>query len=408
MKQPRKVAILTAGGLAPCLSAAVGELILQYTAAAPDIDIICYRSGYKGLLLGDSIEVTPDMRAQAGILRRYGGSPIGNSRVRLTNVDDCVKRGLVKKGQDPRAVAARQLKKDKVDILHTVGGDDTNTAAADLAAWLKKNNYKLTVVGLPKTIDNDIVPIRQSLGALTAAEQGARFFQNVVSEHGASSRMLIVHEIMGRHSGWLTAATTREYLRFIEGGRFLPGLGLEEARWSIHGVYLPEMEFDLHAEADRLRAVMDRLGNVNLFVSEGACVDTVIAEMTARGESVERDPFGHVKLDKINVGSWFGKRFATMIGAEKVLVQKSGYFARSAPANDADLVLIARCVEHAVESALRGDSGLIGEDEEANGHLRPIEFTRVKGGKHFDLRTRWFQELLVVTGQKNGRQRKTA
>lgn len=408
MKQPRKVAILTAGGLAPCLSAAVGELILQYTAAAPDIEIICYRSGYKGLLLGDSIEVTPDMRAQAGILRRYGGSPIGNSRVRLTNVDDCVKRGLVKKGQDPRAVAARQLKKDKVDILHTVGGDDTNTAAADLAAWLKKNNYKLTVVGLPKTIDNDIIPIRQSLGALTAAEQGARFFQNVVSEHGASSRMLIVHEIMGRHSGWLTAATTREYLRFIEGGRFLPGLGLEEARWSIHGVYLPEMEFDLHAEADRLRAVMDRLGNVNLFVSEGACVDTVIAEMTARGEAVERDPFGHVKLDKINVGSWFGKRFASMIGAEKVLVQKSGYFARSAPANDADLVLIARCVEHAVESALRGDSGLIGEDEEANGHLRPIEFNRVKGGKHFDVRTRWFQELLVATGQKNGRQRKTA
>lgn len=408
MKQPRKVAILTAGGLAPCLSAAVGELILQYTAAAPDIEIICYRSGYKGLLLGDSIEVTPDMRAQAGILRRYGGSPIGNSRVRLTNVDDCVKRGLVKKGQDPRAVAARQLKKDKVDILHTVGGDDTNTAAADLAAWLKKNNYKLTVVGLPKTIDNDIVPIRQSLGALTAAEQGARFFQNVVSEHGASSRMLIVHEIMGRHSGWLTAATTREYLRFIEGGRFLPGLGLEEARWSIHGVYLPEMEFDLHAEADRLRAVMDRLGNVNLFVSEGACVDTVIAEMTARGEAVERDPFGHVKLDKINVGSWFGKRFASMIGAEKVLVQKSGYFARSAPANDADLVLIARCVEHAVESALRGDSGLIGEDEEANGHLRPIEFNRVKGGKHFDVRTRWFQELLVATGQKNGRQRKSA
>jgi len=408
MKKPRKVAILTAGGLAPCLSAAVGELILQYTAAAPEIEIICYRSGYKGLLLGDSIQVTDDMRAQAGILRRYGGSPIGNSRVRLTNVDDCVKRGLVKPGQDPRAVAAKQLKKDKVDILHTIGGDDTNTAAADLAAYLKKNGYKLTVVGLPKTIDNDIVPIRQSLGALTAAEQGARFFQNVVSEHGASSRMLIVHEIMGRHSGWLTAATTREYLRFVEGGRFLPGLGLHEERWSVHGVYLPEMEFDLHGEADRLRGVMDRLGNVNLFVSEGASVETVLAEMTARGEPIDRDPFGHVKLDKINVGAWFGKRFASMIGAEKVLVQKSGYFARSAAANDADLVLIARCVEHAVECALRGESGLIGEDEEANGHLRPIEFNRVKGGKHFDLRTRWFQELLVQTGQKSGRRRKIA
>jgi pyrophosphate--fructose-6-phosphate 1-phosphotransferase len=406
--KPRKVAILTAGGLAPCLSAAVGELIQQYTEAAPDIEIICYRSGYKGLLLGDSITVTADMRAQAGILRRYGGSPIGNSRVKLTNVDDCVKRGLVKPGQDPRAVAARQLKKDKVDILHTVGGDDTNTAAADLAAWLKKNKYDLTVVGLPKTIDNDIIPIRQSLGAWTAAEQGARFFQNVVSEHGASSRMLIVHEVMGRHSGWLTAATTRDYLRFVQGGLYIPGLGLKEERWTIHGVYLPEMEFDLQGEADRLRGVMDRLGNVNLFVSEGASVETVIAEMTARGEPVERDPFGHVKLDKVNVGAWFGKRFATMIGAEKVLVQKSGYFARSAPANDADMVLITRCVEHAIECALRGESGLIGEDEAANNHLRAIEFERVKGGKEFDVRSRWFQEILVETGQKSARKRKGA
>jgi pyrophosphate--fructose-6-phosphate 1-phosphotransferase len=406
--KPRKVAILTAGGLAPCLSAAVGELIQQYSEASPETEIICYRSGYKGLLQGDSIQVTPDMRAQAGILRRYGGSPIGNSRVRLTNVDDCVKRGLVKIGQDPRAVAAKQLKKDKVDILHTIGGDDTNTAAADLAAYLKKNGYQLTVIGLPKTIDNDIVPVRQSLGAWTAAEQGAKFFQNVVSEHGASSRMLIIHEVMGRHSGWLTAATTRDYFRFVETGLFIPGLGHQEERWSVHGVYLPEMEFDLHAEAERLRAVMDRLGNVNLFVSEGASVETVLAEMTARGEPIERDPFGHVKLDKINVGAWFGKRFAAMIGADKVLVQKSGYFARSAPANDADLVLIGRCVEHAIECALRGESGLIGEDEDQAGRLRPIEFSRVKGGKEFDVRTRWFQELLVRTGQKTARKRKAS
>jgi pyrophosphate--fructose-6-phosphate 1-phosphotransferase len=94
--QPKKVAILTAGGLAPCLSSAIGGLIERYTEIAPDIQIICYRSGYKGLLLGDSFEVTPAARAQAGILHRHGGSAIGNSRVKLTNVKDCVKRGLVK------------------------------------------------------------------------------------------------------------------------------------------------------------------------------------------------------------------------------------------------------------------------------------------------------------------------
>ncbi|MDP1581486.1 MAG: pyrophosphate--fructose-6-phosphate 1-phosphotransferase [Candidatus Didemnitutus sp.] len=400
--KPRKVALLTAGGLAPCLSAAVGELILQYTDASPETEIICYRSGYKGLLLGDSIQVTPDMRAQAGVLRRYGGSPIGNSRVRLTNVDDCVKRGLVQLGQDPQAVAAQQLQKDQIDVLHTIGGDDTNTAAADLAAFLNLHGYHLTVIGLPKTIDNDIIPVRQSLGAWTAAEQGANFFQNVVSEHSASTRMLLVHEVMGRHSGWLTAATTRDYFNIIDSGHFIPGLGHCEKRWSVHGVYLPEMELDIEAEADRLRQTMDTLGNVNLFVSEGACVETVLAEMIARGEPIERDAFGHVRLDKVNVGAWFGNRFGALLSADKVLVQKSGYFARSAAANEADLVLIGRCVEHAVQCAMNGESGLIGEDDNRNGQLRPIEFSRVQGGKEFDLNARWFNDVLTRTGQTLG------
>ena len=100
MSKPKKVAILTAGGLAPCLSSAIGGLIERYTEIDPSIEIICYRSGYKGLLLGDSYKVTPEIREKAGLLHSFGGSPIGNSRVKLTNVKDCIKRGLVKEGQD--------------------------------------------------------------------------------------------------------------------------------------------------------------------------------------------------------------------------------------------------------------------------------------------------------------------
>merc|ERR1719305_2286383 len=120
-----------------------------------------------------------------------GGSPCGNSRVKLTNVADCVKRKLVEAGQEPLNVAADNLVADKVDVLHTIGGDDTNLAAADLADYLKSNNYKLQVIGLPKTIDNDIIPIRQSLGAWTAADEGAKFFSNVVFEHSSNPNMLI-------------------------------------------------------------------------------------------------------------------------------------------------------------------------------------------------------------------------
>src|SRR4051812_36591259 len=128
-----KVAMLTAGGLAPCLSSAVGGLIERYTEIAPGVDIIGYRSGYAGLLQGKSIPVTPPVREKAHILHRHGGSPLGNSRVKLTNVEDAVKRGLVKDGEDPLKVAADQLTRDGVTILHTIGGDDTNTTAADLA-----------------------------------------------------------------------------------------------------------------------------------------------------------------------------------------------------------------------------------------------------------------------------------
>src|SRR3954451_9977010 len=223
--------MLTAGGLAPCLSSAVGGLIERYTEVAPDTRIIAYRNGYAGLLKGDSVEVTGAVRANAHRLHAFGGSPIGNSRVKLTNVEDCVKRGLVKTGQDPLHVAAEQLSRDRVDVLHTIGGDDTNGTAADLAASLRGNGYELAVVGLPKTIDNDIVPIRQSLGAWTAAEQGALYARNIIAEHSSNFRMLVVHEVMGRNCGWLTAATSAKYHEWIEAQSFLPEFGNDPRKW---------------------------------------------------------------------------------------------------------------------------------------------------------------------------------
>lgn len=402
MAEIRKVALLTAGGLAPCLSSAVGGLIQRYTEIASDVEIIAYRGGYAGLLKGDSIVITPEVRAKAHLLHSFGGSPINNSRVKLTNIADCVKRGLVKEGEDPQRVAADQLVKDGVDVLHTIGGDDTNTAAADLAAFLATNNYGLTVVGLPKTIDNDIVPIAQSLGAWTAAEQGAVFFTNVVSEHSSNPRMLVIHEVMGRHCGWLTAATAQSYRTMLDEREWLDGIGVPRSRRDIHAIYVPELDIDLNAEAARLRKIMDEQGNVNIFLSEGAGVDAIVAQMQERGEEIPRDAFGHVKIDLINPGAWFGKQFGPMIGAEKVLVQKSGYFARSAAANQADLNLIKECVDVAVDAALAKNPGLVGHDEERGNELRAIEFDRIKGGKAFNTNQKWFDELLAGINQPKG------
>ncbi len=399
MTAPRRVGILTAGGLAPCLSAAVGMLIERYTAVAPDIAITGYRDGYRGLLTGDRLDVTPLVRQHAERLQEWGGSPLGNSRVKLTNTADCLKRGLIQPGQDPQQVAADRLRADGIDVLHTIGGDDTNTAAADLAAFLGGQGHPLTVIGLPKTVDNDVEPIVQTLGAATAADAGAIFFEHVAAEHSANPRMLVIHEVMGRASGWLTAATAARYRDRLAARATVPEFGLSRERWDVHGVYLPEMDIDIAGEAARLRHVMDAQGNVNLFVSEGAGVESIVREMTAAGDTVPRDAFGHVKLDAINPGAWFGKQFAAMVGAEKTLVQKSGYFARSSPANAEDLALIAESVDVAVDAALHGRSGVAGRDADDGGTMTLIDFGRIRGGRRFDPRTDWFAQMLRAIGQ---------
>jgi pyrophosphate--fructose-6-phosphate 1-phosphotransferase len=380
----------------------VGALIETYDRTDPEVELIAYLHGYHGLLTGNHVVVGPDVRAGAAVLHRFGGSPIGNSRVKLTNDEDCRRRGLIGDDQTALEVAAARLVADGVDVLHTIGGDDTNTAAADLAAYLRNQGSDLTVVGLPKTIDNDIVPIKQSLGAQTAAQEASRFAQHVLAEHGSNPRMLIVHEVMGRASGWLTAAAARDYMAWHAEQEWLPGIGLDPRRWAVHAVYVPELHIDLEAEAVRLKAVMDEIGCVNIFLAEGAGIDDIVASLEQSGQEVERDPFGHVKIDTVNPGKYFAREFASALGAEKQMVQKSGYFSRSAPANETDLALIREMAELAVACALRGEGGVIGHDEGRGDQLRAIEFERIAGHKPFDASQPWFTDLLARVGQVAG------
>ena len=148
--------------------------------------------------------------------------------------------------------------------------------------------------------------------------------------------------------------------------------------------------------------VMDEIGNVNIFLSEGAGVPSIVAELEAAGQEVPRDAFGHVKLDKINPGQWFGSQFSGMVDAEKTQVWKSGYFARSAASNEADLELIKACTDLAVDAALRGESGVTGQDLEHGDELRVIEFPRIAGGRPFDIDDPAFTELLAAIGQPKG------
>ena len=394
-----RVAFLTAGGIAPCLSASIGYLIQFYSDIRNDISFIGYLNGYKGLLTGNSINFPNEIKDNALELLNYGGSPIGNSRVKLTNVLDCVNNGYIEDGDDPLKVAADQLVKDKINILHTIGGDDTNTMAATLSQFLNNNGYDLTVVGLPKTVDNDVYPLVQTLGAWTAAEQSSLFFQNIVNENTTSSRQLIIHEVMGRNCGWLTAFSAKEYRESLKNKKFIPQILIEKKRWDIDAIFIPELKMDFDHECDRLKKRMDEKDCINIFLSEGAGTDTIVAEMESKNQKVERDAFGHVALDSLNPGQWFAKEFSKKLKADKTLVQKSGYFARSAAPGERDLKLIRDSAKMAVDYAMLGKSGLIGMDDELDGKLAKIDFERIKGGKPFEVNNKWFQKMLKEIGQ---------
>jgi len=394
-----KIAFLTSGGIAPCLSSSIAALIENYRISDQSAEYIGYLNGYYGLLKGKSIILDFKTNEEISNLKKFGGTILGNSRVKLTNIEDCIRNNYIKKGQNPLEVAANQLIKDKVDVLHTIGGDDTNTTACDLASFLNENGYDLTVVGLPKTIDNDVYPIRQTMGADTAAEQGAVFFENIVNENTTSRRQLIIHEVMGRNCGWLTAATAKYYRDRLTKRTFYDSNGLYIDRWDIHAVYIPEIEIDIDHESNRLNEIMNRFDCVNIFLSEGAGINNIINDLESSGNKIDRDAFGHVRLDDINPGQWYAKKISQWTNAKKVLVQKSGYFARSSAPNKTDLDLIEKTAKKAVKYALQKQSGVAALRDSTN-RIECIDFMEIKGEKPFDFNQEWFDNMLVEIGQK--------
>ena len=146
---------------------------------------------------------------------------------------------------------------------------------------------------------------------------------------------------------------------------------------------------------------MDEYDCVNIFLSEGAGINSIISDMEKENLEIPKDAFGHIRLDEVNPGKWFSKKLKSELNADKVLVQKSGYFSRSAPSSKEDLEIIFKTVDVAIENAKDGNSGVIGFDEDNNNKLSCIDFNRIRGGKPFDTGVDWFLKMMKQIGQIN-------
>ena len=233
----------------------------------------------------DRRDAAPYARTRPG-LHAFGGSPIGNSRVKLTNAADLVKRGLVAEGVDPLQAAADRLTADGVDVLHTIGGDDTNTTAADLAALPGQQRLHADRGRAAEDHRQRHHPDPAVAGRLDRGRAG----RPVRAEHHRRAQLRLPDADRARGDG--------PALRLADGrhGAGLPGVaghpgvaardraepgGVGRARRLPAGGGLRPRGRGRPAEGGD-----GRVGSVNIFISEGAGLDTIVAELEQSGEEV--------------------------------------------------------------------------------------------------------------------------
>ena len=167
----------------------------------------------------------------------------------------------------------------------------------------------------------------------------------------------------------------------------------DKRKYDIHGIYVPERNLDINQEISRLSKVIDDVGCLNLFISEGAFLDEISEDIKSRGGEIEKDAFGHIRLDTINAAKWYSELISKKINFDRILIQKSGYFARSSAPNSSDLEYIFNICDFAFENALKCNSGVVGEDERT-GELSCIDFNDIKGDKGLDINSKWFLDVI--------------
>jgi ATP-dependent phosphofructokinase / diphosphate-dependent phosphofructokinase len=328
-----RIGVLTGGGDCPGLNAVI-RAVVRKGAGIHGHEFVGYRDGWRGPLEGDRMELgVPEVR---GILPR-GGTILGSSRTNPFAVED-----------GPERIAAN-LREDGVDGLIAIGGEDTLGAASRL-----HTEHGLNVVGVPKTIDNDLSATDYTFGFDTAVNIAMEAIDRLHTTAESHHRVLIV-EVMGRHAGWIA---------------FHAGLA-----GGANVILIPERQFDVDAVCELItRRFASRFAPI-VVVAEGA--EPVGGMPDADGS--QKDAFGHVRLG--GIGHWLEGEIEGRTGKE-TRATVLGHVQRGGTPTAFDRALATRFGLHAIDAAEAGQWGtmtaLRGTDielvalSEATGELKTV------------------------------------
>ena len=356
--QSTRAGIVTCGGLCPGLNNVIRSLLLELHYGYGVSEVLGFRGGYAGLDPKCGVEPVKITPAFVDGIHQKGGTILGTSRGPVDicrAVDHLVARG--------------------VNMLFTVGGDGTQRGANDLYQEARRRGHALSVVGVPKTVDNDVGFVSRTFGFFSAVEEAKRVLDCAHTEARSVPGGIGLVKLMGRHAGFITA-------------------GAVVASQDVNFALIPEVPFKLESFLPALKQRMLKKSHAVIAVAEGAGQDLLVANTT------ERDASGNVKLN--DIGPFLRQRIESYFKTEGIPVAiryfDPSYQIRSRPANSEDALLCDLFARHAVHAAMAGKTGIvIGFLHERFIHL-PIELLATHT-KRLDPASGWWRSVLAATGQ---------
>jgi len=359
-----KAAIITCGGLCPGINDVIRAIVMGLTHRYGVKNCIGIRYGFQGLIPKyghDIISLTPETVQD---IHTLGGSFLSSSR-----------------GKQDIGELINTLKRMNVDVFFCIGGDGTMRAAGAITEEIMHRKLNISVIGIPKTIDNDLNLIEKTFGFDTAISEAIKAIQSAHVEAKGAPMGIGLVKLMGRQSGHIAA-------------------GAALAQNDANIVLIPEVPFDLDGPNGLLKTLEKRMMTRNhcvILVAEGAGQEL----MQTNNQHLETDASGNPRL--LDIGLFLRKKIEEhfkKIGVDINLKYiDPSYMIRSVRANAGDSIYCGALGLYAVHAGMAGKTGmLVGLTRDEYVHL-PLKM--VTFGKKVDPDGNVWQRVLELTGQPN-------